>query len=100
MESVVTGRTYKVKKAVLLKTDQGIMVFGSCQSASSEPWDADGCYRYCHSGISVTSNRHKSLLLKSSATIIDPEIKAGEDWYNDRANFADIEIQLNKEIFK
>lgn len=100
MENISLVKTHEVKKAVLIKTDDGIMIFGSCQSSSCEQWDADGCHRYCNSGISETSNNHKSLMLKSGATIIDPKVVVNSSWYKDRENFVDIEIPLNKEIFK
>lgn len=79
-------------RAVVLKTSEGVKLIGSYQCSNGKYWDAEGCYWYCNIGTSERSNALQAQKLVSNATFLGFEPKMGEDWYKNRENFVDIEI--------
>lgn len=77
-------------KAVILKTNTGIYLFGSMQCCNDSWFDAEGCYKYCQEKTEFYSFHH-SQNLKFNATKIGHE-RTKTDWYKHRKNFIDIEV--------
>ncbi len=80
-------------KAVVMKTDQGIMLFGSTQTVSGVWWNAEGCYKYCQRSEKWLGALQSHKLVHAS-TLIGYE-KNSEDWFTKRENFIDVEIPFN-----
>lgn len=77
-------------KAVILKTDKGVMIMGAIQSSNGAWFNADGCYKYCQEETPWKS-AHQSHKLIHNSSLIGKETTS-DDWYLHRENFVDIEI--------
>ena len=79
-------------KAVILKTNNGIMLMGAIQSSNGAWFDAEGCYQYCNCENTKAGTLNQVHKLLYSSTKIGSLPKESEDWYRNRENFIDIEI--------
>lgn len=87
MEEAVT-----LLNAVIMKTDEGIMLLGCVKSDDGEVWDAHECYKFCNDNISEFMDSHHSKRLKAEATLLNCDIKAEPNWYHSRDNFENVKI--------
>ena len=81
-----------MSKAVILKTNEGILLVGAWQCSNGAYFDAEGCFKYCNSAESELTNKHQSFKLTSLATPLGFRPKEKDDWYKHRENFIDIGI--------
>lgn len=87
-------------KAVILKTDKGLMIHRTYESSNGNCFDADGCFLYCQDERGYFLERIQAFKLKSASLFLTSEPKMGELWYKDRESFIDIEIpwETNSEL--
>lgn len=83
-------------KVTILKTNDGIYAMGGFQCSNGHWFDAEGCYKYCNSNELKTdfAKSHQAFKLKASATLLTSNEKTSEDWYKNRENFIDSEINF------
>ena len=79
-------------KAVILKTNEGVLMVGAWQCSSGAYWDAEGCFNYCNSEVNEWRKKHQAQKLIYNSTTLGHEPKTEEEWYKNRENFIDIEI--------
>lgn len=80
-------------KGVVLITDKGVMLMGATQCSNGAWFDADGCYKYCNSSDKEFNNKHQAFKLTASSTILSVRKGlADENWYKNRENFKDVNI--------
>lgn len=84
---------------VLIKASDGIYLMGSIQCSNKEYFDAEGCFKYCQADISgfrkgILSGHQASKLLASS-TLLGREKNDNPEWYKDRSNFIDVDINYD-----
>jgi hypothetical protein len=79
-------------KGVILKTDDGIKLFGCLQCSNAER-----CFKYCNHNKSERRNMLQASKLSASATYLALSPKATKDWYKHRENFIEIEIPYKNE---
>ena len=80
-------------KGVILLTNEGVKLMGSIQCSNGAYFDAQGCFDYCNGEKTEFMNKHQAFKLVASATSLNvrPKLKP-EEWYKDRANFIDVDI--------
>lgn len=80
-------------RGVILLTDEGVKLMGAIQCSNGAWFDSEGCFKYCNSEKSEYTNEHQAFKLKASATSLNvrPGLK-DKDWYKDRNNFIDVNI--------
>lgn len=83
-------------KGVILLTDKGVKLMGSIQCSNGSYFDAEGCFNYCNGEKSELLNKHQANKLVANATSLNVRENAeDEDWYKNRENFKDVEIDYN-----
>lgn len=86
-----------MSKAVILKTDRGVMIMGAWQCSNGSWFDAEGCFKYCNiDGKSDVYNEHQAKKLSFMSAHLAFRPKHDKDWYKYRENFIDIEIPFNE----
>lgn len=85
-----------MSKAVILKTNNGVLLLGNWQCSNGAYWDAEGCFKYCNGERIESLNRHQAYKLADQATTLGFRPKTGKDWYKHRENFIDIEIPYDE----
>lgn len=88
-------------KAVILRTNKGIYLFGSIQSSNGAWFDAEGCFNYCIDPEGREYyEKHQAFKLIAGATLLAHSPRMGELWYKGRENFVDVEIpyEANQEF--
>ena len=78
-------------KAVVLKTSNGVLLFGSIQCSNGAWFDAEGCYRYCQENTKALCE-HQARKLIANATMLAHYPKESGEWSLHRYNFIDVEI--------
>lgn len=79
-------------KAVVLKTNIGVLLLGSFQNIDGKWFDAESCFQYCKEETDLlVSHQVKNLI--SLTTKIGSE-KTAFDWYEHRNNFIDVELPI------
>lgn len=79
-------------KAVILKTNEGVMLTGNFQCSNGSWFDAEGCFNYCNANETEALNKHQMHKLINNATLLGHQPTAEPNWYKHRQNFIDIEI--------
>lgn len=85
-----------MSKAVILKTDRGVMITGAWQCSNGTYFDAEGCYQYCNGQVNDFWNEHQTRKLLYEATTLGHRPKQDKDWYKNRENFIDVDIPYNE----
>lgn len=88
-------KEYKVAKGVVLKTDQGIMLMGAIQCSNGAYFDAEGCFKFCNVSYMIPKHqisRHQANKLIGCSTTLSRNEFAEYNWWENRANFIDVEI--------
>lgn len=86
-----------MSKAVILKTDRGVLITGAWQCSNGGWFDAQGCFNYCNvDGKSDTYIRNQVEKLLGITSLMGRRPKQDEDWYKNRENFIDIEIPYDE----
>lgn len=79
-------------KAVILKTNEGVMLTGNFQCSNGVWFDAEGCFNYCNTNTTEALNKHQMHKLINNATLLGHQPITEPDWYKHRKNFIDVEI--------
>lgn len=79
-------------KAVVLKTDHGIKLFGNTQCSNGLWFDAQGCFNYCNMEVSENMQQLQASKLIYGSTTLASNPKQCSDWFKNRENFIDVEI--------
>ena len=82
-------------KGVILKTDDGIKLFGCLQCSNGSWYNAEGCFKYCNDNKSERRNMLQASKLSASATYLALSPKATKDWYKHRENFINKSFRLS-----
>lgn len=86
---------YKMAKGVVLKTDRGVMLMGAIQCSNGAYFDAEGCFQYCNVSYMIPKHqvsRHQANKLIGCSTTLSRNEFAEYNWWENRANFIDVEI--------
>ena len=78
-------------KVTILKTNNGTKILGTTQCSNGSYWDAEGCYKYCNT-YSDFMNEHQAFKLASIASDLGHDSVPEKDWWKNRNNFIDLEI--------
>lgn len=79
-------------KGVILKTDEGVKLFGSTQCSNGAWWNAENCFNYCNSPKDDYFQRHQAVKLKAMATSMNVCTNNDIEWYKNADNFVDVDI--------
>lgn len=80
-------------KAVILKTSVGTRIMGALQDCSGNWFDAEGCFNYCNDN-NADSKHQASKLINLSSDLGNERVE-DKEWYKNRNNFIDVEIDYN-----
>lgn len=84
-----------MSRITILRTNKGTKMLGSTQCSTGAYWDAEGCFRYCNSMDTKIMNEHQASKLLMIASDLGNDCVNEEDWWKNRDNFIDIEIDYN-----
>lgn len=83
-------------KVTILKTNKGTKILGATQCSNGCYWDAEGCYRYCNNTMNTDFMReHQAFKLVSIASDLGHDCVNEEQWWKNRDNFVDAEIDYD-----
>lgn len=79
-------------KVTILRTNKGTKILGATQCSNGTYWDANGCFNYCNSMDTDFMNQHQSNKLLSISSDLGHDYVDEVEWWKNRNNFIDAEI--------
>ena len=82
-------------KVTILRTNKGTKILGTTQCSNGAYWNAEGCYKYCNDMDTDFMKEHQAFKLVSIASDLGRDCVDEEQWWKNRDNFVDVEIDYD-----
>lgn len=82
-------------KVTILRTNKGTKILGTTQCSNGAYWNAEGCYKYCNDMDTDFMKEHQAFKLVSIASDLGYDCVDEEQWWKNRDNFVDVEIDYD-----